>query len=70
MPGHTGAPGKDILNGVVENMAQCENASNIWRRNNERESWFGGSRIGEKVALFQPPGIPFLFDRVGLVGFR
>ena len=27
-------------------------------------------RVSDKVALFQPPGIPFLFDGLRLVGFR
>ena len=51
-------------------MPQREHAGDVRRRNDDRVGGLGRSRVGEKVAVFQPPGIPFLFDRAGFIGFR
>ena len=51
-------------------MAECENAGDIRRRNDKRVGGLGRSRVREKVPLVQPPGIQFLFNRLGFVGLR
>ena len=74
-PEHAGAAGEDVLDGVVQDVAEGEDARHIWRRNDDgvgRAGLAHTSGVGFKAFVIQPALIPAGFDfrrRVGLVEF-
>ena len=61
--------GEDVLKRVVEHMSECENAGHIRRGDDNRVGGFWRSRVCGKETVFDPPGIPFIFDGLRFVGF-
>ena len=63
-------PCKDILQRVVEHMAEVQNPGDIRRRDDNRVRILGRSRIGFETFPIEPSGIPPGFDRTRFIGFR
>ena len=74
-PEHAGAAGEDVLDGVVQHMAEREDAGDVWRGDDDgvgRAGLAHTSGVGFKAFVVQPALIPAGFDfrrRVGLVEF-
>ena len=66
--GLAGVAGEDVLECVVEHMAERENAGDIRRRDDDRVGGLRRGGVGGEVAVLDPPGIPLFFDGLGLVG--
>ena len=66
--GLAGVAGEDVLECVVQHMAEREDAGDIRRRDNDRVSGLRRGGVGGEVAVLDPPGIPLFFDGLGLVG--
>ncbi len=64
-----GATAKDVLDSVVENVAECEDASDIGRWNHDRVFGFGRCRLRVVEAGVHPARIKFLLDWCRIVGF-
>ena len=69
MPRLARAAGQDVLKRVVEDMSESQNASDIWGRDDDRVSGLRRSGVGGKETVFDPAGIPFIFDGLRFVGF-
>src|SRR3954462_14581360 len=69
MPQHPRASREDILDGVVQDVPEREDASDIGRRDNDRERGLCRMRIGMEVATLEPALIPLWFNGGGIVGF-
>ena len=75
LPEHAGTAGEDVLDGVVQHMAEREDARDVRRRDDDgisRALLAHTSGIGFKAFVIQPALIPAGFDvgwRVGLVEF-
>src|SRR6516165_5025418 len=48
---HSCAASENILNRVVQNMAEREHAGNVWRRHHDRKRWLFGLRICYEIAI-------------------
>jgi hypothetical protein len=64
-----GASGEDVLEGVVEDMAQGEDAGDVGGRDDDGKSGFGGSGVGPVVASFRPLAIKAILHLGGVVGW-
>src|SRR5215470_3540855 len=69
-PLHTSAPCENVLNGVVEDVAEREHAGDIWRRHYDRERRLRRLRIRNEIAIFHPTLIPLRFNRLWIVSLR
>ncbi len=61
---------QNVLNRVVEDVAQGQDARDVRRRNHDRKRRLGRMRVRAKIAGFEPAGVPLSLDCRGLVGFR
>ena len=61
---HAGAPGENVLDGVVEDVAEGEDAGHVRRRHDDRVGRLGRGRVGRETAVLQPARIPFRLDRL------
>ena len=68
MAGLAGATGQNILERVIEHMAQGQDTGDIRRRNDQRVGRSQGGRIRREATRFAPTGVPFLFDIARGVG--
>ena len=66
----TSPPRQDILQRIVQNVAQMQNPRHIRRRNHNRVAILHRRRVGFKTFSVDPSGIPFGFDGLGFIGFR
>ncbi len=68
--GEAGAAGEDVLDRVVEDVAEREDAGDVGWRNDNGVGWLGGFGVGGEIAGGEPLGVPFFFDGLGFVAFR
>jgi hypothetical protein len=66
---HSVIAGKNILQGIIENMAHGKDPRNIGRRNNDGIRFLSGNRFPVEKVVFLPEGVPFFFRQGGLIGF-
>src|SRR6266496_526469 len=59
---HTRAARENILDCVVENVAERQHTGDVRRRHYDRERWLRRSGIGCETALRQPARIPLFFS--------
>ncbi len=64
-----GAAGEDVLQGVVEDVAECQDAGDIRRWYDDRVGGGGGCRVGCEATGIDPLRVPRGFDVAGGVGF-
>ncbi len=64
------AAGEDVLQRVVQDVAEMQNTGDIRRRNDDRIPVLLGGRIGFEAFSGDPSRIPFGFDGLGFIGFR
>ena len=62
--------GEDVLQSVVQDVAEVQDAGDIRRRNDDRIPVLHGGRIGFEAFSIDPGRIPFGFDGLGFIGFR
>jgi hypothetical protein len=67
---HPRAPRENILNRVVQDVPECQNAGDIRRRHHDRERLFLRTRVRFKIAIVDPTLIPLWLDGSRIVGFR
>ena len=60
--------GEDILDGVIENVAKGEDASDVGRRDDDGVARFFGIWVGTVVVTFDPLAVETVFDLSGFVG--
>jgi hypothetical protein len=71
LPEHASAAGEDILDRVVEHVAECEDARDVRRRDDDgisRALFADARRIGFKALLIEPTLIPAVFGFARGVG--
>ena len=59
---HTRAARENILDRIIQDVAQSEHPGDIWRRHHDRERRLGRMRVRMEIAMFEPTRVPFLFD--------
>src|SRR5205823_14804363 len=64
---HPRAACENVLDRVVQNMAECKHARDVRRRHHDRKRWLRGLRICYEIAIPQPALIPLRFNRVRIV---
>lgn len=64
------AAGEDVLEGIVEDVAEVEDAGDVWRWDDDGIWGFLRSWIGFEAFSIEPGGVPLGFDRLGFIGFR
>ena len=69
VPGLARAPRQDVLQGVVQYVAERQHAGHVGRRDDDAEAGLGRGRIGREAARFDPFPIPPFLHGAGLVGF-
>ena len=69
MPRLACAAGEDVLERVVEHMSERQDAGHIRRGDDDRVGGLGRGGVGGEETILNPPGIPFIFDGLGFVGF-
>src|SRR5438477_7750398 len=67
---HTRLPGKNVLDGVVQDVPHVQNAGEVRRRNHNRKRRLGRIWICHKQPMLQPELVPLRLDRLRLVTFR
>ena len=67
---HARAPGEDVLDRVVENVPERQNAGHVRRRNNDGIRRLRRMRVRAEISRFLPACVPFRFHGIGIVGFR
>src|SRR5690606_26596316 len=67
---HARATGEDVLNRVVEHMAEREDAGDVRRRNDDGKRRLRGRRVRVKTTVRDPAGIPLLLDGCRLITLR
>ena len=65
---HAGLAGEDVLDGVVEDVAEGEFARDVGRGHDDGVGLFGGVGVGAVDAAVLPLGVEAVFDLLGLVG--
>ena len=67
---HASPAGEDVLQGVVEGMAEVEGAGDVWGGDDDGEGGLFAVGMGGEVAAIEPEGVPatFGFVRVVLLG--
>ena len=66
-PLHPRAASENVLDRVVQNMAEREHARDVRRRHHDRKRWLRRLRICHEIAILQPALIPFRFNRFRIV---
>ena len=64
---HSRAPGKNILNRVVEHVPECQHTGHVGRRHHDRKRRLGRLRIGNEISIADPALIPFRLNRLRIV---
>ena len=64
---HAGAPRKDVLDRVVQDVAECQDARHIRRRDDDGIRRLRGMRVRPEISGFFPARVPFRFDGVRVV---
>src|SRR4029450_1031375 len=59
---HPCAACENVLNRVVQNMAEREHSRDVRRRHHDRKRWLRGLRICYEIAILQPALIPLRFN--------
>ncbi len=67
---HPCAACEDVLDGVVQNMAEREDAGDVRRRHHDRKRRLRRLRIRHEIAILQPALIPLRFNGIRIVSFR
>ena len=67
---HSRAARENILDGVVEHVAERKHAGNVWRGHHDRERRFRRFRVRNEIAIFHPALIPFRFNGFWIVSLR
>src|SRR6266487_5632315 len=67
---HSCASRKNVLDGVVEHVAERKHAGNVWRGHHDRERRLRRIRIRNEIAIFHPALIPFWFNGFWIVSLR
>ncbi len=68
---HAGLAGEDVLDGVVEDVAEGEDAGDVWGRDDDgigRACWRHAGWVCGETALFHPEVVPLGFDSLRFVG--
>ncbi len=66
---HAFPAGQDVLEGTIEGMTHVEAARDVGRGDDDGEGGFSLAGIGLKIPFSIPVGVPFLFQRTGIVLF-
>ena len=61
-PVHSRASRKNVLDGVVENVAERKHAGNVRRGHDDGERWLRRFRVRHEIAIADPALIPFRFN--------
>src|SRR6266436_5038676 len=64
---HPRAACENVLDRVVQNMAEREHSRDVRRRHHDRKGWLRGLRICYEIAILQPALIPLRFNRIRIV---
>src|SRR5947207_11012792 len=67
---HSRATRKDVLDGVVEYVAERKHACDVWWRHHDREGRLRRVRICDEIAILHPALIPFRLNRLWIVSLR
>ncbi len=65
-----GAAGQDVLDRVVEDVSEVQDAGDVRRRDDDRVGGLVRGRIGLETFPVDPSGVPLGFHLLGFVGFR
>src|SRR5882724_11930470 len=68
-PLHPRAACENVLDRVVQNMAERKHARDVRRRHHDRKRWLRRLRICYEIAILQPTLIPLRFNRVRIISF-
>ena len=60
--------GEDILDGVIENVAEGKDASDVGRWDDDGVARFLGIGVGPVIVAFVPLAVETIFDLSGFVG--
>src|SRR5665213_4484290 len=66
---HARLAGEDVLDSVVENVAEREHAGNIRRRDDDGIRWLRRFRVSDEKFFAEPELIPLVLDGLRLVCF-
>src|SRR5437762_5053627 len=69
-PLHSRAARKNVLDGVVQHVAERKHAGDVWRRHHDRERFVLRSRVRLEVVIVDPTLIPLRLDGLRIVSFR
>ncbi len=69
LPVHARLAGEDVLNRVVEHVAEREHAGDVRRRNDDGICRLGGMFVGDEKSSVEPELIPFVLDGLRFVSF-
>src|SRR5947209_15117373 len=58
---HSGAPRENILNAVIQDVAEGEDAGDVWWRHHDGERFLLRIRVRLKIMMIDPTLIPFRF---------
>src|SRR6476469_2164134 len=67
---HPRAASENVLNRVVQNMAEREHARDVRRRHHDRKRRLRRLRICYEIAILEPTLIPLRFNRLRIVPLR
>src|ERR1700737_381485 len=67
---HPRASRENVLNAVIQDVAEREDTGDVWRRHHDREWLLLRARVRFKIAIVGPTLIPFWFNRPRIVSFR
>src|SRR5438093_8457324 len=66
---HPRAACENVLDRVVQNMAEREHARDVRRWHHDRKRWLRGLRICYEIAMLNPAPIPLRFNRIRIISF-
>src|SRR5207302_11283231 len=67
---HSRAAGENVLDGIIQDVAEREHPGDVRRRHYDRERLLLRSRVRLEVAIVDPTLIPLRLDRLRIVSFR
>ena len=67
---HPRASGENVLDAVIQNVAEGEHAGDVGRRHDDRERLLLRIRVRPEVVIVDPTLIPFRLNRLRIVGLR
>ena len=68
-PLHPRAACENVLDRVIQNMAEREHARDVRRRHHDRKRWLRRLRIRDEITIRQPALIPLRFNGIRVVSF-